>query len=225
MAAATRKLNELSQKAATTTATHAAPISADVAPAPAAPARELHELGGPSAEQLPAVRNRNPTNLFEPSEKLRDFATGSHKRKGLCTEQCTKKACVEARAERDDAVARLKPSTFLTCTRTMPPSAEAFLAAAAFTAASASAIAASASASLAAACAFASPAALAASSFWLALIMSEAFPVTEDTVHQSAEYEAGFLVVKAKHYSLEQRSPRGYVLKDEEWTLDVNAVM
>jgi len=61
-------------------------------------------------------------------------------------------------------------------------------------------------------------------SFWLALIMSEAFPVTEDMVHQSAEYEAGFLVVKAKYYSLEQRSPRGYVLKDEEWILDVNAM-
>ena len=62
-------------------------------------------------------------------------------------------------------------------------------------------------------------------SFWLALIMSEAFPVTEDMVHQSAEYEAGFLVVKAKYYSLEQRSPRGYVLKDEEWILDVNAMI
>ena len=109
MAAATRKLNELSQKAATTTATHAALISADVAPAPAARARELHELGGPSDEQLPAVRNRNPTDLFEPSEKLRDFATGSRKRKGLCTEQCKKKACVEAREERDVALARLKP--------------------------------------------------------------------------------------------------------------------
>ena len=55
--------------------------------------------------------------------------------------------------------------------------------------------------------------------------MSEAFPVTEDMVHQSADYKAGFLVVKAKYYSLEQRSPRGYVLKDEEWTLDVNAMI
>ena len=48
--------------------------------------------------------------------------------------------------------------------------------------------------------------------FWLLLVDSEAFPVPEDLVHAAAEYEAGWLVVRGRWYSLEQRSPRGYKL-------------
>ena len=37
----------------------------------------------------------------------------------------------------------------------------------------------------------------------------------QDLVHASAEYEEGYLVVRGRWFSLEQRSPRGYTLLPE----------
>ena len=48
---------------------------------------------------------------------------------------------------------------------------------------------------------------------WLLLIDSEAFEVPEELVHSSAEFEAGWLVVRGRWFTLEQRSPRGYKLR------------
>ena len=44
----------------------------------------------------------------------------------------------------------------------------------------------------------------------------------EDLVHASAEYEAGYLVVRGRWFSLEQRSPRGYKLRKEERIVIIN---
>lgn len=47
---------------------------------------------------------------------------------------------------------------------------------------------------------------------WLFLVDSEAFEVPDDMVHSTAEFEAGWLVVRGRWYELVQRSPRGYKL-------------
>ena len=97
VAAATRKLKEMSQKAAAATSP-TAPKSTDVPIA-----RELKDLAGPSEEQLPAVRNRTHAALFEPMELLRDRGTGSRIEKRPAGECCDAPCCKEARAERDKA--------------------------------------------------------------------------------------------------------------------------
>ena len=61
--------------------------------------------------------------------------------------------------------------------------------------------------------------------FWLLLVDSEAFPVPEDLVHAAAEYEAGWLVVRGRWYSLEQRSPRGYKLTRTTRLIVINTMI
>ena len=60
---------------------------------------------------------------------------------------------------------------------------------------------------------------------WLLLVTSEAFAVPEDLVHATAEYEAGYLVVRGQWFALEQRSPRGYTLLPEEVLVVVNTMI
>ena len=60
---------------------------------------------------------------------------------------------------------------------------------------------------------------------WLLLVTSEAFAVPEDLVHATAEYEAGYLVVRGRWFALEQRSPRGYKLLTEEVLVVVNTMI
>ena len=48
--------------------------------------------------------------------------------------------------------------------------------------------------------------------YWLLLVDSEAFELPEDMVHTTDEFEAGWLVVRGRWYSLVQKSPRGYKL-------------
>ena len=99
VAAATRKLKEMSQKAAAAAATSpSAPKSADMPTA-----RELKDLAGPSEELLPDVRDRMQTTLFEPMEELRVWAMGGRKAKRPAGECCDAPCCKEARAERDKA--------------------------------------------------------------------------------------------------------------------------
>jgi len=60
---------------------------------------------------------------------------------------------------------------------------------------------------------------------WLLLIESEAFPMPEDLVHASVEYEAGWLVVHGRWFELEQRSPRGYKLNPRQVLVVVNSMI
>ena len=62
-------------------------------------------------------------------------------------------------------------------------------------------------------------------SVWLLLVTSEAFAVPENLVHATAEYEAGYLVVRGRWFALEQRSPRGYTLPTEEVLVVVNTMI
>ena len=62
-------------------------------------------------------------------------------------------------------------------------------------------------------------------SVWLLLVTSEAFAVPENLVHATAEYEAGYLVVRGRWFALEQRSPRGYTLSTEEVLVVVNTMI
>ena len=62
-------------------------------------------------------------------------------------------------------------------------------------------------------------------SVWLLLVTSEAFAVPENLVHATAEYEAGYLVVRGRWFALEQRSPRGYKLLTEEVLVVVNTMI
>ena len=62
-------------------------------------------------------------------------------------------------------------------------------------------------------------------SVWLLHVDSEAFAVPEYMVHAAAEYEAGWLVVRARWYELKQRSPRGYELTSEKRIIVVNTMM
>ena len=52
--------------------------------------------------------------------------------------------------------------------------------------------------------------------FWLLHVDSEAFEVPENLVHATSEYEAGWLVVRARWFALHQRSPRGYRVPAED---------
>jgi|TARA_B110001469_G_scaffold89753_1_gene85184 hypothetical protein len=61
--------------------------------------------------------------------------------------------------------------------------------------------------------------------FWLLHVDSEAFEVPEDLVHSTSEYEAGWLVVRARWFALHQRSPRGYRLRTEERLIVVNTMI
>jgi hypothetical protein len=61
--------------------------------------------------------------------------------------------------------------------------------------------------------------------FWLLLLDSEAFPVPVDLVHSTAQYEEGWLVVRGKWFTLEQRSPRGYRLLPAPRLVVVNTMI
>ena len=60
--------------------------------------------------------------------------------------------------------------------------------------------------------------------FWLLHVDSEAFEVPENLVHTTSEYEAGWLVVRARWFALHQRSPRGYRLRTEDRLIVVNTM-
>ena len=51
---------------------------------------------------------------------------------------------------------------------------------------------------------------------------SDAYVALEDIVHSTDQIERGCWVVKARYYYLKQRSPRGYLLREEERVLVVN---
>ena len=57
---------------------------------------------------------------------------------------------------------------------------------------------------------------------WLILLLSDAYVALDDMVHSTDQIERGWWVVKAKYYFLKQRSPRGYLLREEERVLVVN---
>ena len=61
--------------------------------------------------------------------------------------------------------------------------------------------------------------------FWLLLVDSEAFPVPMGLVHASDQYEEGWLVVRGRFFTLEQRSPRGYKLSKESRLIVVNTLI
>ena len=61
--------------------------------------------------------------------------------------------------------------------------------------------------------------------FWLLLVDSEAFPVPMELVHASDQYEEGWLVVRGRFFTLEQRSPRGYKLSKESRLIVVNTLI
>lgn len=61
--------------------------------------------------------------------------------------------------------------------------------------------------------------------FWLLHVDSEAFEVPENLVHATSEYEAGWLVVRARWFALHQRSPRGYRLRTEDRLIVVNTMI
>ena len=61
--------------------------------------------------------------------------------------------------------------------------------------------------------------------YWLALLLGGAFECPEDLVHATDVFEAGWLVVRIKWYSLKQNSQRGYILKPEERIVPVNSTV
>ena len=61
--------------------------------------------------------------------------------------------------------------------------------------------------------------------YWLALLLGGAFECPENLVHATDVFEAGWLVVRAKWFSLKQVSQRGYILKPEEKIIPVNAIV
>ena len=61
--------------------------------------------------------------------------------------------------------------------------------------------------------------------YWLALLLGGAFECLENLVHATDIFEAGWLVVRVKWYSLKQVSQRGYMLKPEERIVPVNAIV
>ena len=61
--------------------------------------------------------------------------------------------------------------------------------------------------------------------YWLLLVDSEAIEMPEDMVHSTNEFEEGWLVVRGRWYSLEQKSPRGYTLLPAEKIVLVNAMI
>jgi hypothetical protein len=61
--------------------------------------------------------------------------------------------------------------------------------------------------------------------FWLLLVESEAFEVSAELVHATAQFEAGWLVVRGRWYELVQRSPRGYKLQAPERLVVVNTMV
>lgn len=61
--------------------------------------------------------------------------------------------------------------------------------------------------------------------YWLVLIASEAFEIPEDMAHSTDEFEEGWLVVRARFYSLVQKSPRGYKLESAVRLVLVNSMI
>lgn len=63
------------------------------------------------------------------------------------------------------------------------------------------------------------------SNYWLALLLGGAFECPEQLVHATDVFEAGWLVVRVRWYSLKQRSQRGYILLPEEHIVPVNTIV
>lgn len=63
------------------------------------------------------------------------------------------------------------------------------------------------------------------SNYWLALLLGGAFECPEQLVHATDVFEAGWLVVRVRWYSLKQRSQRGYILLPDERIVPVNAIV
>ena len=61
--------------------------------------------------------------------------------------------------------------------------------------------------------------------YWLLLVDSEAFAVPENMLHSTDEFEAGWLVVNGRWYTLQQKSPRGYKLSTGVKLILVNAMV
>jgi hypothetical protein len=61
--------------------------------------------------------------------------------------------------------------------------------------------------------------------YWLALLLGGAFECPENLVHATDSFEAGWLVVRIKWYSLKQISQRGYILLPHERIVPVNAIV
>ena len=61
--------------------------------------------------------------------------------------------------------------------------------------------------------------------YWLLLVDSEAFEMTEDMAYSTDEFEEGWLVVWSRFYELVQNSPRGYKLSVAKKLILVNAMI
>ena len=61
--------------------------------------------------------------------------------------------------------------------------------------------------------------------YWLALLLGGAFVCPENLVHATDVFEAGWLVVRVRWYSLKQISQRGYILLPTERIVPVNAIV
>ena len=62
--------------------------------------------------------------------------------------------------------------------------------------------------------------------YWLALIQGPAYTVpVSQVLHASDQFEAGWLVVKARWFELVTTSPRCYKLSSQERVLVVNAII
>ena len=61
--------------------------------------------------------------------------------------------------------------------------------------------------------------------YWLALLLGGAFECPGNLVHATDTFEAGWLVVRVRWYSLKQISQRAYVLLPDERLVPVNALV
>ena len=61
--------------------------------------------------------------------------------------------------------------------------------------------------------------------YWLFLIDSEPFEMPDSMLHSTDELEEGWLVVRGRWFSLEQKSPRGYKLLEAEKLVLVNTMI
>ena len=61
--------------------------------------------------------------------------------------------------------------------------------------------------------------------YWLALLSGAAFECPEDLVHATDNFEAGWLVVRAKWYEIKQICHCGYILRDQERLIPVNGIV
>ena len=234
-AAVTRKLNEESVKAGASGASASA--EADNQPGHLAEEPETQPAPTEVLVSRPKRKRQEP-DMFTPMEQLRDFATGSRKRRRSqleCDHVCQNAACAAERAELDELRGRvlemeaqheelrqqllefaegLMQSEESDATASRVPQIE----------------------SLEAWAKLLKPGMVVAiraaaherhleGKFWLLLVDSEAFPVLMELVHASDQYEEGWLVVRGRFFTLEQRSPRGYKLSKESRLIVVNTLI